>query len=478
LCSLSEKEARQQFQFAMVSWVCFGLPLILSFPSKLLAESVQEDEKAAAAFLEDFSLRFGSTPADYVLPSPANALHERPLIAYDNKYFCPAPHLLEWAVKPRLEQLLDGSPAWESYNRHRAAFLIDKGVSCLRKLLGGAEAYTNLFYAAGGGGEAELDALILFDRYVFLIEGKAGAFGAAKRGGKPRIIKQLNQLVGDPAAQARRAAEYITSVDEPGFRLKSGGSVSFSNRTYSQIVKITLTLDSLDIYTADLNKLKDLGVLSGSQLPWAVSLTDLMAISEVISRPSEFVHFLSWRQSVNEDQQVSGIIDELNWLAVYFREGPAPPSAPAGASWLTFTNYLEGFDNFFLFEAGQRTEATPRPTQYLPKPVERLIAAFEANAKLGYTEATNFLYGLDKEQRDRFSSSLRSFMTKARMGKVDQMTFEADGKVIRLWALEVEGATVNSEASRLCASMHKKVLVGLMDFRTDLAVSDWCVIKP
>jgi hypothetical protein len=478
LCELPAKSAKQQFQLAMVSWICFGLPFILSFPPSVLAEAVQEEEKAAAAFLEDLSLRFGSTPADYVLPSPANALHERPLITYDNKYFCPVPHLLEWAVKPRLEELLNEGPVWESYNRHRAALLIEMGLACFRKMLSGAKAYTNLFYPTVGGGEAELDALVLFDRYAFLIEGKAGAFGDAKRGGKQRIVKQLNQLVGDAAAQARRAYEYLTSTDEPEFRLKGGGSVRFNSRTYSQIAEVTLSLDSLDIYTADLGKLRDLGVLGSSELPWAVSLTDLMAISEVISRPSEFIHFLRWRQSVNEDPKVAGMIDELNWLAVYYREGPAPPSAPAGTSWLTFTNYLEHFDNFFLSEAGQRTEAVPRPSQHLPQPVERLIAAFETSAKLGFTEATEFLYGLGKSDRDRLSSSLRSFMTKGRKGRVDVMTFETSYKVIRLWAKAEEGPAVKSEASRLCASMRKEVLVALLDFRIGLEVQDWYVSIP
>jgi hypothetical protein len=181
---------------------------------------------------------------------------------------------------------------------------------------------------------------------------------------------------------------------------------------------------------------------------------------------------------VNEDPKVAGMIDELNWLAVYYREGPAPPSAPAGTSWLTFTNYLEHFDNFFLSEAGQRTEAVPRPSQHLPQPVERLIAAFETSAKLGFTEATEFLYGLGKSDRDRLSSSLRSFMTKGRKGRVDVMTFETSYKVIRLWAKAEEGPAVKSEASRLCASMRKEVLVALLDFRIGLEVQDWYVSIP
>jgi hypothetical protein len=216
-------------------------------------------EAIATAFLEDFTLSFGSTPDDYELPSPSNALHERPIISCDRKYFCPVPHLLEWAIKPRLEETLTGSPVWESYNRHRANFLVDQGVSCFQKLLASATVYKNLLYELPDGGEAELDALIFFDRYVFLVEGKAGSFGAARRGGKPRLLKQLTQLVGDPAAQARRAINYIANRDEPIFRSKSGESVLIDKSLQTQFVEVSLTLDILDLYTADLFKLRDLG---------------------------------------------------------------------------------------------------------------------------------------------------------------------------------------------------------------------------
>lgn len=478
LCEMPTKSANEQFKFAIASWICFALPLVLSFPPKVLAESVQDDEKAAAAFLEDFSLQFGSTPADYVLPSPANALHERPLIAHGGTYLCPAPHLLEWALKPRLEQLLDGSPAWESYNRHRANFLIQKGVSCFLEILPTSKAYTNLFYKLAGGEEAELDALILFDRYAFLIEGKAGAFGAAKRGGKPRLVKQLNQLVGDPAAQAKRAFEYLASTDDPVFRLTSGESVRFDKTIHSEVVEVTLTLESLDIYTADLHKLRDLGVLSGPELPWAVCLSDLMAISEVISRPSEFTHFLQWRRSANRSEQISMMMDELNWLAVYFREGPDQPTVPTGTSWLTYTNYLEGFDNFFLFQAGSRTQAAPRPSQHLPERVDRLIGAFEASSKRGFTEAAEFLYDLDKLDRERLSSTLRSLRARFRKGKADHVTMETKNKAIRIRIKsEEEDWTASSEASRLCVSMHKDILVVQLDGRGDWAVLNWSISR-
>src|SRR5271156_5529852 len=47
----------------------------------------------------------------------------------------------------------------------------------------------------------------------------------------------------------------------------------------SDICPITLTLDSLDVFTSDLHRLRAAGVLQEGDLPWAVCLTDLWAIS-------------------------------------------------------------------------------------------------------------------------------------------------------------------------------------------------------
>jgi len=474
---VSPRQAKEYYRFAIANWIAFGIPLVLAITPNVLAEAVQENEDVAAAFLADFSLLFGSTPEDYVLPSPYNALHERPIISSGKRYFCPAPHLLEWAVKPRLEEILVGSPAWESYNRHRAKFLIDEGMSCFQKLLPAAKIYKNLFYQLPEEGEAELDALILFDRYAFLVEGKAGSFGAARRGGKPRLLKKLTQLVGDSAAQARRAISYVIDQDKPMFRSKNGETVQVDRLLHSQLVEVSLTLDILDLYTADLFKLRDLGIVGGDELPWAVCLTDLMAISEVISRPSEFLHFLRWRRSVNQTEDVTAMTDELNWLAVYYKEGPKPPASPTGSGSLQYTSYLEGFDDYFMYSSGARTKPARRPRQDIPERFESLIDAFEASNLCGFTDATEFLYELDNDERRKLSSSLCSFRLSYKRGRATEITIQFSRKAVRLLATARRGATSAAEAARLSQGMKKDVLVAQLSYEDNLSIAEWGICR-
>src|SRR5205085_11551445 len=128
----------------------------------------------------------------------------------------------------------------------------------------------------------------------FLIEGKAGALGAARRGGKLKIKSQLDALVGDATNQVVRAYDYICSTDTPTFRLKTGTTVALDKKRHHDLALVVVTLDVLDVFTAEMYQMKDIGVVTTQKLPWCIALTNLRAISEVIGRPFEFTHYLRW----------------------------------------------------------------------------------------------------------------------------------------------------------------------------------------
>jgi hypothetical protein len=53
------------------------------------------------------------------------------------------------------------------------------------------------------------------------------------------------------------------------------------------------------VFTSEVRPLLDTDMLGGHDLPWAVCLTDPIAISEILSSPCEFTHFLRWRLAIN-----------------------------------------------------------------------------------------------------------------------------------------------------------------------------------
>ena len=128
--------------------------------------------------------------------------------------------------------------------------------------------------------DAELDGLVIFDRYIFLVEGKAGDLSSsARRGGQLRLISDLKELVAEPHRQALRAVSYINSFQKPIFQTQNGGTISLKKGKSTEYFLITLTLENLDVFTTELSQLRDLGMFGAVELPWAVSLSDLRIIS-------------------------------------------------------------------------------------------------------------------------------------------------------------------------------------------------------
>jgi hypothetical protein len=169
--------------------------------------------------------------------------------------------------------------------------------------------------------------------------------------------------------------------------------------------------------------------------------------------------------------------DELNWLAVYFKEGPKPPQSPTGNGSLQYTSYLENFDDYFLFLAGARTKSARRPSQQLPGWFERLVNAFETSGQHGFTEATEFLYELDQDERRKLSSTLREFLATTKKERRTHMTVQFPEKAVRLEVAPRQGATIQAEAERLSQGMKREVLVVAINPKRDLSIAGWGVSK-
>jgi hypothetical protein len=425
--NLRAKERKRFISSAAYQWVTVALADVLSLPVGDLATRAGLSTETVTKFLDVFALGFGSTPSDYRIPSPIPPLRARPIVKTDSTYICLLPFNLLWAIKPRFEEALKASGRWNSYQKHRGSILIEKGLEALKSLLPSSQVHRNLSYPIGPNEEGELDGLVLFDRYAFLVEGKAGEFGAARRGGKERMKKGLSELVGEPIRQAARAREYILKAKSPKFTAPNGQDITVGAR-FTEISVITLTLDSLDVFTSEPHLLRRTGVLGPHDLPWAVCLTDLMAISEILRLPVEFTHFLRWRMSVDPGKNVSVGSDELNWLAVYLKEGPALLRVPSAFTELSFTSYTDKFDAYFMFTGGFRQKPAERPSQLIPTELRALLEGLEAAGTAGFTAPAEALLDLPFSERQRLSQQLAE--TRRRNEGTE---FETEKLRVRAW---------------------------------------------
>lgn len=472
--NMPSKERRRFVESVTTQWVTVAVADVLSFSPTEIASRTGLEEGTVSKFLDSFSLGFGSTPSDYVIPSPCPAVRVRPIAKVRGNYVCPLPFNLPWAIKPRFEEGLKQSKRWNAYQKHRANVLVDEGLKAIKKLLPASQVHTNLMYPIGQGEDAELDGLVLFDRYAFLVEAKAGEFGAARRGGKDRMKERLTDLIGEPSNQAVRARDWIRKNDNPAFRDGKGNAIALNKASYTEVSIVTLTLDSLDVFTPEMNRLRGAGVLGPHDLPWAVCLADLVAISEILELPSEFTHFLRWRHAVNEGGDVSAGIDELNWLAVYLKEGPEFLRVPQGFTRMRFTSYTDDFDAYFYYREGLRTKPAARPAQPIPKPLRDLLTAIEGAGVQGYTAAAEFLLDLSFKEREQFAQALRKEATRS-LSSPQPGTFEAKDLRIVIYSGQQSVEELQAKVEG-CFLRDRATLALAVDFSGALRPTSWLIL--
>jgi hypothetical protein len=473
--NMRAKEAKRCLNYALVEWTRVAPGTILSFTDDRIAELAGVSVERVQAFLSEVSVEFGTTPTDDVLPAPVNILHERPVIRYESGYFCPVPHLLPWSIKPAFERVLSAISNWDAYQKQRSSYLVTTALRYFTDMLPQATTYHGLFYPLDGGQRAELDGLVLFDRYAFLIEAKAGSLGAARRGGKLKIKSQLEALVGDAADQVVRAHNYVRANDTPVFTLEGGCMVTLDKARHCEHVLVTLTLDSLDLFTAEMYQMRDIGVVTTQDLPWCISLTDLRCISEILTRPFELTHYLRWRLSTIEDSSVSGGKDELTWLAVYLKEGPGRPAPPASYNHLVFTSYTDDFDAYFMYKEGTRTIPATRPAQPLPRSLDRLCDALTSESPYGFTEVCECLLDLSFEERRHFAQKLVELAFNETKGRAAAFVSETDSLAVKVVGRNLSKADLDVEASTLRDARGKRALILALTTLPDWHVYGWAI---
>jgi hypothetical protein len=469
LRSLRSKDRKRRLKHMLMQWAFVALVDQLSFTAVSLSERTGIATATIERFLEIFETRLGTTSPGFLLPTASHALECRPIVNLGDKYFCPVPHRLLWAIKPSLEGVLRRSASWETYQHARHDLLISETVSMFRQMLPGLVAETSVLYPIGVGLEAELDALMLFDRYIFVVEGKGGSRNRTHK--EAGVLARIGELVGDPAKQALRAKAYLRGNACPVLRRADGTAFEIGDTSSSEIVPISISLDSLDVFTSELNEVKEIAGLP--EAVWAICLTDLRVISEIVSRPSEFTHYLRWRLEVAQRTDVLGDRDELNWLAVYLKDGPKIPKAAEGDDFLIFRSYTDAFDAYFLHKQGDRTKAEKRPSQEIPDGVRWLLDSIEGSGLTRFTEAAEFILDFPLEQRQELDRAMnRIGLPSVAKASVPCATIECDGRAIVLLSSAEDSREPKATAHRV----KKQTLLLSFDPSTGCSVRAWKII--
>jgi hypothetical protein len=468
------KNRRRMLEGVLSQWAFYAVGTTMTIDAKDLSEYAEVSEKSAKAFLDCFSLEFGQPEAPDVWPRATHPLQSAPIIRYGtDSYFLAAPHLLAWSIKTNFEARLKseaGAP-WKNYEEYRAKLVTRKAIEYLSIVMPQNQNYEELYYNFEGN-RYELDGLLLFDRYILLIEAKAGSVSdASRRGATKSLETDLKALVRDPSRQAERAMKFITAEEIPMFLTKNGRRVVIDKAVRREVVTMALTLDNLAMFTSDMRAIKQLGLLAPDSISWTLYLPDLRIITELLPEPSQFWHYFRWRRSLIGLNNIFGT-DEVNWLGIYLKQGPSDVKYAPESYQLTFSSYTTEMDDYFFYRSGERSKPATRPRQEIPSAMECLIRDIEATATPGYTAVTELLLDLTFSERRKLAALLR------KNEKYPLPLRSLDGSRVYV-ELRSGRSTSESEqrASNLANEMGKPAVV--LDLKTQsISVDGWAAATP
>ena len=163
----------------------------------------------------------------------------------------------------------------------------------------------------------ESDLLFVVDGVALCVEVKAGSVTDKARGGHAkRLATDLEKTLKEGNEQADRLANLIRinqgvwSTD--GEWIDLGGVV--------EVHSIIVMLDDMGPLSLSMNELAAKGIIETDDVPWIVSMHDLIVMSRTFDHPAQFLEYLRRRRGRKLAMMVRGA-DELDMLMWFLNGG-------------------------------------------------------------------------------------------------------------------------------------------------------------
>ncbi|MBB6732669.1 YecA family protein [Cohnella zeiphila] len=279
------------------------------------------DRVSFRSFLEFFSVDITQIKLNNIKYfNDTNPFKEKPILYLDNKFFLINPMTIRWCMKDRFEdELKRNQKKWQSYNAYKSDCLEDLTMKLFKKIFPSAEIYSSLYYISKEGKRCELDGLVKYDNCIILIEAKSGIFSkSARNGAIGRLENVLYDNIDYAAMQANRAKEYITLTHEPIFEDKSKKEIfRLKKNGYENIYLLNVTSEYFSELSTNLKQLHNIGLVNIENFPWSVTYTDLDIIADFTQFPNQFLHYIYFREKLNNKAQISGTFKHMYELDLF-----------------------------------------------------------------------------------------------------------------------------------------------------------------
>ncbi|MEU8011747.1 hypothetical protein [Micromonospora parva] len=425
------------------------------------------EESTAKAVLEYFST---SRPAeDDANPVIRFAQGERVVpwgcIADDGEYLILNGFLGEDELRRNIERGIAAAAAgkrgsagkvWSKYDGRRAVYSESKAAAALSKLLAGVEPHwkgqkyigpVSIDQTARLGKDAdrtgvptrdfESDLLFVVDGIALCVEVKAGSVTEkARSGNAKRLASDLQKTLKEGNEQADR----LTNLVRTNQGVWSVGGEWIELASVREIHSIIVMLDDMGPLSLSMNELAHKGIIDTDEVPWIVSIHDLIVISRTIDHSAQFLEYLRRRRGRKLATMVNGVdeLDMFMWFVnggMYFEPDPRdvaaqlPIDRPIKASDMrryeeqsrvrlgTLTDPLDAW--FYSCEGLSDTPA-PKPTRQEEPWIEQYLAASESAKSPGWLRFGADLVGLSESGQRDIGKRLEEQCHQARGGDIER----------------------------------------------------------
>ncbi len=267
------------------------------------------------------------------------------------------------------------------YQPKKARWLEDKVSEYLLRIFPPQHIYQKLSYPdpdKAGRSTAELDVAIHWRPFLVLVEAKASQFRMESQlGDIGRLVTDVKANVEDAFEQARRAARYIDSVENPEFKEASTGrKLSFQRKDIQRIYLVTVSQHHLAEFANRLAEFEHFGLFKDQEYPFSLCVTDLDTISQFCDGPDVFLHYVERRLEIQR-KPVYFASAELETFGAYlgtrlqgekiFIQNGRPVNG------VTLSGFQDKFDEWMKYKRGH-IETPPDIKLVAPTEISEILA--------------------------------------------------------------------------------------------------------
>ncbi len=377
----------------------------------LVSDEKITEKNQFSSFIKRFSVEINiDINKDFMYPTDNNIFRQKPIIKSGLKYIIPNYMSLIWILQNELENDMKGSTVWEKYQENKGKYLEQEVIRTFKKVLINCSCYDTLFYydkdQSGVVNRYELDALIIFDSNLFLIESKSGIFPVqARRGAIKTLQRAINDNIQYAFEQASRARNYISSSKLPIFLNEDNTEkVTIDKEKYSNIFLINVTLENFGEVATQIHLFNKINLYKYSEYPWSVNINDLKIIVDHIEFPTQFIHYIHRRLKINNKESLNAEVlcqDELDLFGQYLETNLFYEDITEFDN-IIIPDYTQTFNEYYLSDM-----TLPKLSQHFDPLFKKLISELELLNQHGYTDIVLRLLDFSSETRNKLLELLQ-----------------------------------------------------------------------